>query len=175
MIFFLECYNKNMKHTYTNQGNSLIIILIVLGVIIGGVLYYKGAKSEKDALEASLPSSFADTNTSPVMENASPEIGAEDTMMEAAPLKEFAVEGKNFEFSVKEIRVAKDDFVRVNFTSMDGTHDWRVSGYDVGTAVVDTGKSSSIDFKADTVGTFEFYCSVGSHRQMGMVGKLIVE
>src|SRR3989338_1754183 len=163
-----------MRNTHSNQGNSLIIILIVLGVIIGGVLYYKGAKNQKEALEASLPPPFVDMNTaSPsAMDNASSEIGAEDTIMEAAPLQEFAIEGKNFEFSVKEIRVKKGDFVRINFTSTDGTHDLRIDDYEVGTAVVGVGKSSSVDFMAEKTGTFEFYCSVGTHRQMGMVGKL---
>ncbi len=156
-------------------------MLIVLAVLIGGgILYYKGVKSQKDALEASLPiPSFNDIP--PVPEQAPVEIGAEDEMigdegvMEAASLKEFNVEGKNFEFSVKEIRVKKGDFVRVNFTSTNGMHDWRVSGYDAGTAIVNTGESSFVDFKADKAGMFEFYCSVGEHRQMGMVGKLIVE
>jgi plastocyanin len=31
-----------------------------------------------------------------------------------------------------------------------------------------------IEFTADKVGSFEYYCSVGSHRQMGMKGVLKV-
>jgi len=170
-----------MKNKNTNQGSSVVIILVILTfLIVGGTLYYKGAKNEKEALEAPLSPEETGIMTPPPPE-VIVEVGAEDEMivqdgmMEVAPLKEFAVEGKNFEFSTKEIRVKKGDFVRINFTSTNGMHDLRVSGYDVGTAVVNTGESSSVDFKADKAGTFEFYCSVGTHRQMGMVGKLIVE
>lgn len=165
-----------MKNAYSNRGNSLIIILLVFAVLIGGgILYYKGAKKEKDALEASIPPPFVETASPSSLNKGPVEIGAEDVPMKADPLKEFAVEGKNFEFSVKEIHVAKGDFVRINFTSTGGTHDLRIDDYEVGTDVVGAGKSSSLEFMAEKAGTFEFYCSVGTHRQMGMVGKLIVE
>lgn len=162
-----------MQNINLNKGNSFILVLVVFAVLMGGgILYYKGAKSQKDALEAPLVPSSVDTTAS---DGAPVEIGAEDTMMEAAPLKEFTVDGKNFEFSVKEIRVTKGDFVRINFTSTNGMHDLRIDDYEVGTDVVDTGKSSFVEFMAEKAGTFEFYCSVGSHRQMGMVGELFVE
>ena len=32
-----------------------------------------------------------------------------------------------------------------------------------------------IEFTADKTGSFEYYCSVGTHRQMGMKGTLIVK
>ena len=38
-----------------------------------------------------------------------------------------------------------------------------------------TGQIDEVEFVVDKAGTFEYYCSVGNHRQMGMVGKLIVE
>lgn len=99
----------------------------------------------------------------------------EDGVVEAQPLKEIAITGKNFEFSKKEIRVRKGDFVRINFSSTDGLHDWTVDEFNAKTTQVNTGKSSSVDFVADKTGSFEFYCSVGTHRKMGVVGKLIVE
>ena len=40
---------------------------------------------------------------------------------------------------------------------------------------INGGETDSIEFVADKVGTFEYYCSVGQHRSMGMVGKLTVE
>src|SRR3990167_9256749 len=38
-----------------------------------------------------------------------------------------------------------------------------------------TGQSASVEFTADKAGGFEYYCSVGTHRAMGMVGAFIVE
>mgnify|MGYP001587791513 CR=1 FL=1 len=94
---------------------------------------------------------------------------------EMSSAKEFSVEGKNFEFSVKEIRVKKGDTVRINFKSSDGFHDWVVDEFNAAVARVQTDESSFVEFTADKAGTFEYYCSVGSHRQMGMVGTLVVE
>jgi plastocyanin len=37
------------------------------------------------------------------------------------------------------------------------------------------GESDSVTFTADKTGAFEYYCSVGNHREMGMKGRLIVE
>lgn len=85
------------------------------------------------------------------------------------------ITGKNFEFSETEIRVKKGDTITVNFTSTDGFHDWMVPGLSVATDQVNTGESASVTFTADEAGEFEYYCSVGSHRSLGMTGMLIVE
>ncbi|PIT86450.1 MAG: hypothetical protein COU33_03110 [Candidatus Magasanikbacteria bacterium CG10_big_fil_rev_8_21_14_0_10_43_6] len=83
--------------------------------------------------------------------------------------------GKNFAFSQKEIRVKKGDTVTINFTSESGLHDWVVDEFSAQTTKVKDGESASVTFVADKAGSFEYYCSVGSHRELGMVGKLIVE
>ena len=183
----------------------IILLAVAAILVVGGVFYYKGAKNQKDALEVSLPPPPANTLPPPPPSTAPVDIGAEDEMLTAPgeqqpaketsdtnsssnnsntnegstvvahPLKEFAVTGKNFEFSVKEIRVKKGDFVHINFTSTDSMHDLRVSEYNVGAATVSAGNSSSVEFAADKAGSFEFFCSIGNHRQMGMVGKFIVE
>lgn len=98
---------------------------------------------------------------------------------ETAPkvaVKEFSITAKNFEFSEKEIRVKQGDKVKINLTSTEGTHDWVIDEFTgAKTSRINIGGSSSVEFVADKVGTFEYYCSIGTHRQMGMVGRLIVE
>ena len=42
------------------------------------------------------------------------------------------------------------------------------------TKVIKTGETDTVEFIVDKAGTFEFYCSVGEHRNMGMVGALTV-
>ncbi len=83
--------------------------------------------------------------------------------------------GKNFEFSQNEIRVNKGDTVTINFESTGWFHDWVVDEFDVATDRVNPGTMTSVTFVANEVWTFEYYCSVGSHREQGMVGRLIVE
>ena len=92
-----------------------------------------------------------------------------------ADVRVFNVGGENFSFGVREIRVQEGDTVTVNFTSNGGFHDFSVDEFDARSERVNAGQSSSVTFVADQRGTFEYYCSVGNHRQMGMVGTLIVE
>lgn len=92
-----------------------------------------------------------------------------------ATAKSFMLHGTDFAFDVKEIRVKKGDTVTINFMSMDGFHDVVIDEFNARTEKIRTGGMSSITFVADKAGTFEYYCSVGSHRMNGMVGKLIVE
>lgn len=83
--------------------------------------------------------------------------------------------GKNFEFSTDEIRVKEGETVTIKFTSTGGFHDWRVDEFDAGTEAVNPGEQTSVTFVADKKGSFEYYCSVGNHRERGMKGILIVE
>jgi plastocyanin len=99
----------------------------------------------------------------------------DESNMEAGTVKEFTVTAENFAFSQNEIRVKKGDTVKINFTSTDGFHDWVVDEFDAATERVNTGGTTSVEFVASETGEFSYYCSVGSHRQLGMEGMLIVE
>jgi len=90
-------------------------------------------------------------------------------------VKVFNIDGFKFGYSEKEIKVKKGDRVKIVLTSTDGFHDWVVDEFDARTQQINTGESSSVEFVADQAGSFQFYCSVGNHRQMGMVGNLVVE
>lgn len=89
--------------------------------------------------------------------------------------KVFNLEAFSFGFDTKEIRVKKGDRVTINLSVVDGFHDWVVNEFSAATEQVRAGGLTSVTFVADKVGTFEYYCSVGNHRALGMVGKLIVE
>ena len=106
-----------------------------------------------------------------IMEDNS--VQEDDAMMEDTKI--FNITGRNFAFSQTEIRVKKGDKVKINFSSVDGFHDWTINEFNAQTTQVNAGGSASVEFVANQAGTFEFYCSVGRHREMGMVGKLIVE
>ncbi len=114
------------------------------------------------------------------------DVGMEMPMMDDMPMgnsapatggamRMFDISGENFVFDVKEIRVKQGDTVMIHFKSADGFHDLVIDEFDVQTEKVRTGGMSMVTFVADKKGTFEYYCSVGSHRASGMVGTLIVE
>ena len=100
---------------------------------------------------------------------------SETPTLETGEVREFTVVGTPFQFSVSEMRVKQGDTVRVTFTNELGLHDWRVDEFQAATAVLEQGQQQTIEFVADQVGEFEYYCSVMDHREQGMVGTLIVE
>ena len=93
----------------------------------------------------------------------------------AGPVKEFTVNGSNFAFDPATITVDKGDTVKINFKDDDGRHNLVVDGYNISTNVIGGGESDTITFVADKTGSFEFYCSVSNHRDLGMSGTLIVK
>ena len=89
--------------------------------------------------------------------------------------KTFNLDGFNYGYDVKEIRVKEGDTVTVNLSVSEGFHDWVVDEFDAATEKIREGGLTSVTFVASKTGTYEYYCSVGQHRASGMVGKLIVE
>lgn len=89
--------------------------------------------------------------------------------------KVFNVDSFSYGYSLEEIRVKEGDTVTINLTVSDGFHDWVVDEFDAATEKIREGGLTSVTFVADKAGTYEYYCSVGAHRALGMVGKLIVE
>ncbi|MEK7802081.1 MAG: plastocyanin/azurin family copper-binding protein [Pseudomonadota bacterium] len=87
----------------------------------------------------------------------------------------FDITGSNFAFSQTELTVHQGDRVKIVFGSKEGFHDWVIDEFNTATERVQAGATSEVTFVADKAGTFEYYCSVGKHRDMGMVGQLIVE
>lgn len=81
----------------------------------------------------------------------------------------------NFSYSQKEILVNKGDLVTIKVTNTQGTHDFVIDELGLNSGIVPTGESKTFEFRADREGIYEYYCSVGNHRQMGMRGKLIVQ
>lgn len=146
--------------------NTLIAAVIV---IILGAGYY--AFSQKTGT----PEDIA-TPPQVVVESPAPApVAAPATTTTATPaVKEFTITNKGFAYSEKVITVQKGDRVKITYTNGGGTHDLRIDGYNVGTAVIKGDTSESFEFVADKAGDFEFFCSVGNHRAMGMKGTFTV-
>jgi plastocyanin len=171
--------NTSLKY---NKGFGAGGILVIFGIIVilGGFLYSGALKQEADLSDTSVQmedEALIHENT-----DALPEIGLEDEMIQTdtgnggeGDVVAIDITGKNFAFSQKEIRVKNGDRVRITFSSTDGFHDWVVDEFNASTERVSTGGTTSVEFTANKTGTFEYYCSVGNHRNQGMAGNLIVE
>ena len=89
--------------------------------------------------------------------------------------KTFVVEGDNYTFSLKEIRVPIGTPVTIVFKNKEGLHDLKIDEFAVATKKISAGAEEKVSFVANKKGSFEYYCSVGQHRANGMFGKLVVE
>jgi plastocyanin len=151
------------------MSNKTLSIVIVIILIAAGIFLFMGRSVAPSDIN------YEDVQvTAPVqVENAtSTDLNAISTEKE---IKEFTVEASNFSFSPKTIRVKEGDTVRLILKNNMGTHDLKIDELGVMIPLIGAGKTSSVEFIASKSGTFEYYCSVGTHRQMGMVGSLIVE
>lgn len=144
------------------------LITIIILAVIGWAVYAMVNKDEVqtpatnnevvDTASTTLPGTSTSTGTSTISQ-----------------VKEFIVNGSNFAFSPSTITVNKGDRVRIVFKNQGGMHDWKLDEFGAKTKVINGGESETIEFVADKAGSFEYYCSIGTHRQMGMKGVFIVK
>ena len=151
----------------------LIVGVVILALVVGGYLLMNNQNKNT----AITPQATNDTQMTTSQEDVATSDESQLDAMEAEEtnVKEFTVNGGNFTFDPAEITVKKGDTVRIVFNNKEGFHDWVLDEFNAKTKQLDAGGSETIEFVADQAGTFEYYCSVGQHRQMGMVGNLIVE
>ncbi|MEX0919297.1 MAG: plastocyanin/azurin family copper-binding protein [Parcubacteria group bacterium] len=142
---------------------TLISLIVVILLVIGGFLLFRN--------DTIAPTDIEDENNSTVMEEEN-----EDSDPEEAVVREFVVETSNFSFTPNNLTVNEGDTVRITVRNEFGMHDFVLDEFaGARTSILNAGQEEVITFIADRTGTFEFYCSVGTHRQMGMVGTLTVE
>lgn len=112
-----------------------------------------------------------------------------DTMMgDESGINEEGVDGKvspnvevnmiatEFAYDQKEVVARVGDLVSINLTNGGAMpHDVVIDELGVKSEMLQPGGATTVQFRVDQPGTYEFYCSVGNHRAQGMVGKLIVQ
>jgi len=168
------------KEASSSSNKMLIPAVVVIAVLVLGAAGFLAMKKSRQNQSAPVQSVQTPSPTEMMMKKEpTSAMGTSATpsgqAMSDKSVKSFSVSGSNFSFSPSEIRVKKGDSVKVTFTSTGGTHDFVIDAYNVKTGILQNGQSETATFVADKAGTFEFYCSVGNHRAMGMVGKLVVE
>lgn len=89
--------------------------------------------------------------------------------------REVSVAARKYSFG-GEIRVQKDDLVRITFSAEDIPHSFTIDRYRISKRA-EPGKPVSFEFRADQPGEFEIYCNLTIDEQCAqkMKGKLVVE
>lgn len=141
---------------------SGFVVVLALAVVLAGALFLFNKYNAKSG------GSFSSQGTQ-VEEN-------HQTSSEAqAPSNIIEVEGGMYYFKPDVIKVKKGETVNISFRSVDGVHDFVIDEFDTRTEIIREGQTTEVSFVADKAGEFEYYCSVGNHRALGMKGTLVVE
>ncbi len=152
--------------------NALLLIAVLL--IAGAGC----STTSNTTITPSAPETQTNTDTSSgsgETNDSGLEVGVDVGVEVEQDVVDVTVVGTNMVFDLKEIRVKKGDKVRVTFKNEEGFHDWVLDEFNAKTKQISAGQEEVVEFTADKTGTFEYYCSVGKHRENGMVGTLIVE
>lgn len=170
--------NTNTAQSTVNSKMMPVVVGIIVLLLVGGGAFLFLSNNKNNVMR------LGDTNSPAVNESENNTVNETTnttdenenmTEEDEASVKTFEVTGSNFKFDPTEITVKKGDTVRIVFTNSDGMHDFVIDEFDARTQVLKDSESETIEFVANEAGTFEYYCSVGDHRAMGMVGNLIVE
>jgi len=151
-----------------NNGamSPMVIGVIVLGaILVVGALFFfmgRGAKTTEPAMVEETGDSQG------TMESTN-----ESTTVDG-DVVEVQMEAGSFYFKPNVINAKLGQTVRVTLNSVSMQHDFVIDELGVKSSILPSGKSETFEFTASEVGTFEFYCAVANHRQMGMVGTLNV-
>lgn len=158
------------------MNKSLIAILVLVIILLGGWFLMNGTTEDTTNVNVNTDTSGGASGTS--LEGTG---GGLDTdlgvgaSVTTPSVKEFTITAKNFSFTPNAITVNKGDKVKITFKNSNGFHDLKIDEYNVATKQIQGGSQDVVEFTADKAGTFEYYCSVGTHRAMGMVGTLKVQ
>ncbi len=189
----------------SNKSPFIIIAAAVIVIVIGGVGYMVTSKKvqspesqnreqqyaidrdgdevseieggiDGDGLSDEQPSVPAgDTGAVSPVQSTQPSPEVPGIELSKPSEKTFEISGFNFGYTPSEIRVKRGDTVHIVFKNSGGFHDFVIDALSVRTERLGEGETADLTFVADKTGSFEYYCSVGKHREMGMKGVLIIE
>lgn len=116
--------------------------------------------------------------TDPVGDTSMPAEGdTTDAQMETESEYDYQIDMTNFTFSVEEMTASPGDTVTILLNTEEGFHDFVIDEFDVQSEAIEAGDQTELTFTIPEdaePGDYEYYCSIGNHRAMGMVGVLTV-
>lgn len=163
--------NPDLSEMNKKATSGIIISMVVIVILVAaGILLATSRKSETQFQGSSLNNNSNDNfNSSTLNSNAS-----DQSLDKIKNSPEIMVEGGMYYYKPNRIEAKVGEPITVVFSNVDGMHDFVIDELNVRTEVIKTGEKETVTFTPTKAGEYEFYCSVGDHRQMGMVGTLVV-
>lgn len=140
---------------------------VIVVAVVGGVIYFASAKGSSPAVNTPAEN----------MKNEQSSVTSSETSSTATDtnVKVIDVEAGSFYYKPNIIEVNKGQKVKIVLKSVSMMHNFNIDELGVKSAIVKNGDTGTVEFTADKVGTFEYYCSIGQHRANGQVGKITVK
>ena len=90
---------------------------------------------------------------------------------------QYAIDMNNYSFSPSLIIAQPGKDLKIKITNKNGIHNFKIDKFNFDSGNLSAGESKIfiISIPSDASGLYEFYCSVGNHKEMGMIGKLEVK
>lgn len=160
-------WNRNIPNAiiFFMKMMRIVIVLLVIAALSTVAAYVFSKRSTPSVSESSSVTSTVQTPSDAVVFSG------------ATPAREIIIEASEYKFNPNTITIKKGESVKITLKNVGNQpHDWFVEK--MGGASIDmtsAGQSNSIVIKASQTGSFNTYCSIGSHRKLGMVGKLVVQ
>lgn len=119
---------------------------------------------------------FYFVNNAKVKPGPSQNSGITASTVPSGPVKTISVSAKEFAYTPSTITVNKGDTVTINFTNNGTTaHNLTITELGVATKSIGPGESDSVTFTPSASGSYKFFCSIDSHRSLGLEGTLEVK
>lgn len=177
--------NTNPENTKGSNNVLFVTGVVLFLALVAGVALFARNKKGNDLAQTVPSEEFSE----PVSEKESEAnsmispstMGEETNNTSVTPdvskdgVQVIEVEAGSFYFKPSTITVKKGSQVKIVLNNKDGIHDFVLEEFNVKTPQITAGKTAEVEFTADKAGSFEYYCSVGNHRQMGMKGTLVVQ
>ena len=150
--------------------NTIFVIVLIVALAAGGIWYVNKTKTPAPSVEKA-----EETVTPGTAMPATDSAGTKETVVDDNA-KEIVIEASEFKFSPATLTVKKGEPIKLTLKNVGKMpHDFVVDELGIRTKKIAGGDTDTIVFTPEQAGVFEYYCSVGSHRAMGMVGKITIE
>ena len=148
--------------------NTKVGFIFAVMLVISAVSYYFYNNSKNTVI--SQPSAIRQDGVLSAVDTVN-----ENNVSGGETVQDIEIEGGSFYFKPNEIRVKAGEKVKITFKNIEGFHDLIIDDLSVKTKQIRDGEVDVVEFTPTLPGSYEFYCSIGNHRSMGMKGILIVE
>ncbi|MBP9758240.1 hypothetical protein KBD45_00970 [Candidatus Dojkabacteria bacterium] len=163
-----------------NKTLLAVSLLIVSSVVLSGCFVTNNGDNTASPSVTPQP-----TNGDSIIENDEldiatpseiPSMPSDEEGVQVNPEVKITVDSTSYKFEPNVIEAKPGEIVQITLNNIEGFHDLVIDELNVKTKQIKDAGTDQVTFTIpeDTeVGTtYEYYCSVGKHREMGMVGVL---